>query len=117
MPFKYLPSKPLPQLPWLQAPLLRYVLFVAAGIVLSWSLRFSVGSECWLGILGIVGLLCLLGSLRLKGISYQRMALWVAPTVMLLSGATLTQLRFEQVRVVWPENTQMWQAQVKGIYR
>lgn len=117
MPFKYLPSKPLPQLPWLQAPLLRYVLFVAAGIVLSWSLRFSVGSECWLGILGIVGLLCLLGSLRLKGISYQRMALWVAPTVMLLSGATLTQLRFEQVRVVWPESTQMWQAQVKGIYR
>lgn len=117
MPFKYLPSQPLPQMPWLQAPLLRYVLFVAVGIALGWNFRSWVDSECWLILLGIAGLLCLSGSLYFKGMSYQRMALWVAPVVMLLSGAALTQMRYEQVRVVWPETPQTWQAQVKGIYR
>lgn len=117
MPFKVLPTQPLPQLPWQKAPLLRYVLFVASGIVLGWSLRTQVDSLCWFVFLAVVAGICLAGSLHLKGIAYQRLGTWVAPLVLLLSGATLAQLRYEQIHVEWPESPQCWQAKVKTIHR
>lgn len=117
MPFVLPSSRPLPPPPWSQAPLLRYVLCVVAGILAAWSLRAMVSNFVWQGLMLASALSCLAVGYFLKGQKFRRAAAPVGALTLFFASAALLQLSWQRMQVSWPDAPSMWIAQVNRVQR
>lgn len=118
MPFEKIPAQPLPESPFRHAPLLRFALLAAMGILLGWYTKewFSVyGSLCTAIVLAVAAtVIYLLAGTNERG---RKTVWWVGMASVMLLFASLLQGAYDRVVVQWPELPQTWSGQVVRVHK
>lgn len=118
MPFEKIPAQPLPESPFRHAPLLRFALLAAMGILLGWYTKEWLpvyGSLCTAIVLAVAAtVIYLLAGTNEKG---RKTVWWVGMASVMLLFASLLQGAYDRVVVQWPELPQTWSGQVVRVHK